>query len=93
LTKTPLLAGLTVATLALLVWTGSPDEPRGGVVLNRSPPEPPRTGLKWQLEALPKPTPLPVTPETDPDQGADEWTGAGVDPGVWATPAEFSDSD
>jgi hypothetical protein len=60
-------------------------------VLNRRPPEPPRSGLEWQIAALPEPTPLPGEAVSNP--AAEEWSDKGVDPGIWARPATWSESD
>ena len=90
--KTPLLAGAAATVFALFVWAPA-DEQRGGVVLNRSPPQVSREGLEWELGAPAERMPASTPAASIPDQVAEEWTGEGVDPGVWATPATFSDSD
>jgi hypothetical protein len=54
--RAPLLAGGSGLGLLLLALAGPSDEPRGGVVLNPDPPQPPRWGLKWDAGELPEPT-------------------------------------
>lgn len=89
MTKAPALAGLAAAGLALAALAGPSGEPRGGVVLNPDPPERPRSGLMWELGELP---PAPAAPASAGDPPPTEEQPFG-DPGIWATPAEFSDTD
>ena len=82
--KAPLLAGGAGLCLLLLALAGPSGEPRGGVVLNPNPPEPPRWGLQWDLGALPKPAtqaagPLPFGVPCDAGQSARTDAGSGVE--------------
>ena len=87
------LAGLAAVSLVLLTVAGPTEEPRGGVVLNPDPPQAPTWGLKWDLGELPRPAGL--ADGVMPAGAASEWVAAdpSAQAGVWATPAEFSETD
>lgn len=53
--KAPLLAGGAGVGFLLIALVGPSGEPRGGVVLNRDPPQPPRSALTWDAREMPKP--------------------------------------
>lgn len=94
-TKAPVLGGAALLALALVALGGADDEPRGGVLLNPDPPEAPRWGLEWEpwerpgataagaASAAANPAAAPEAPAWDADAPA----------GIWATPAQFADSD
>lgn len=95
-----MLAGMALFGLALVAFGGPAQEPRGGVLLNPDPPEAPRWGLEWELWERPSPsvaeTPAPgaVSASADPAsvQEAPAWD-PDAPAGIWATPAEFADSN
>lgn len=85
--RRPLLIAMAGLGLALFALALPSEEPRGG-----APPTPapsPAPDLKWdRWKTMRVDTPGPVA-------GAEEntvWT-PDADPGVWATPAEFSEPD
>lgn len=91
----PYLIGVATLGLAFIALTGPSEETGGGVVLNRAPPRTPSWGLNWEAWQRPERRPFaaPVAAPAAEDAAAGQgWKDAAY-AGVWATPAEFSDSD
>ncbi len=92
-TKQTWLGVAAVGLVLILLTTGGEDR-NGRVELNPNPPQAPRWGLTWDLGEPParEGTPSPASTETvrSASAGVD---GDTADPGIWATPAEFADSD
>jgi hypothetical protein len=90
-----LAAVAVIAGLGLLASSGPPRPVRSDVVLNRTPPPPPASQLAWDMpfaaaapvsdRRLPAHGTRPAPPEQAPSVPAAA--------GVWATPAEFAESD
>jgi len=89
----PLWGGAGLIGLALFLAATPPKEPR--VQLNPDAPTAPRWGLAWNMK-LDKPAPAtasdPAAQQSAVAAPAQQ-SSAPPDAGVWATPAEWSDSD
>lgn len=85
--------------LALLAFAVPTGEQRGEVVLNSNPPQAPRSGSKWESWELPQPgsTASASAPAPSGNAGgappAEYIEGGGDAAAIWATPAEFSETD
>jgi hypothetical protein len=92
-TKQNWLGVAAVGLVLILLTTGGEDQ-NGRVELNPNPPQARRWGLTWDLGDRParETTPTPASTEAvgSASEGVD---GDTADPGIWATPAEFADSD
>lgn len=87
--RAPLLTAGAAVGLALLALAGPSGEPRGGVVLNRDPPQAPRWGLRWEVGELPKPAGQAVgAPPCDYPGSAGDPPRTAADSGVEAGPVE-----
>lgn len=98
--ETPFLL-LAAAGLIWVAWPDAPGDPGGGVVLNRDPPRAPSWDLSWEAWQGPeRPIGAPASAPAAGGQSAEKAVpveGRGWEDeayaGVWATSAEFSDSD